>query len=174
MPAKTGSGFRPDIQGLRAVAVGVVILDHLFGWPAGGYIGVDVFFVISGYLITSLMLREHERTGGISWTGFYRRRIKRIVPASTVCVLVTVVASYFLLRAVRFQEVVGDALWSLLLASNWHFAVTESSRTLPPSPLLTYLVVVRGGTVLPRVADPVDRRLRRDWWAGGDSHGVRK
>ena len=135
LPAKAGSGFRPDIQGLRAVAVSAVILDHLFGWPAGGYIGVDVFFVISGYLITSLMLREHQRTGAISWTGFYRRRIKRIVPASTVCVLVTVVAAYFLLEAVRFRQAVGDALWSLLLASNWHLAVTESTRTSSPSPL---------------------------------------
>ena len=130
--------FRADIQGLRAVAVIVVILDHLFGWPAGGFIGVDVFFVISGYLITGLMLREHERTGQISWTGFYRRRIKRILPASTVTLLVTLVAAWFLYRAARFEEVASDAVWSLLFASNWHFAATGTdylSGDAPPSPL---------------------------------------
>src|SRR6476661_6813092 len=86
----TVSSFRPDIQGLRAVAVIVVILDHLFGWPSGGFVGVDVFFVISGFLITGLMLREHEKTGQVSWIGFYKRRVRRIVPAATACLIAVV------------------------------------------------------------------------------------
>lgn len=114
--------FRPDIQGLRAVAVVVVILDHLFGWPIGGFIGVDVFFVISGYLITSLLLREHVKTGRISWVDFYRRRVKRIMPASTVVLLVTVAAASVLYRSSRFESVRTDALWGLFFASNWHSA----------------------------------------------------
>lgn len=118
--------FRGDIQGLRAIAVLVVILDHLLGWPAGGFIGVDVFFVISGFLITSLMLREQRATGRISWIGFYRRRVKRIIPAATVVLVVTVAASYLVYRAARFQSVLGDAVWSFFFASNWHYAAAGS------------------------------------------------
>ena len=120
--APIASGFRPDIQGLRAVAVVVVILDHLFGWPSGGFIGVDVFFVISGFLITGLMLREHQKTGRISWVGFYERRVRRIVPAATACLVVVVAASYLVYRTARFEGIRTDAIWSFLFASNWHYA----------------------------------------------------
>src|SRR5918994_2046373 len=72
--------YRPDIQGLRAVAVGLVVADHVFGWPAGGFIGVDVFFVISGFLITSLLVRERSRSGRISFRGFYVRRARPPLP----------------------------------------------------------------------------------------------
>src|SRR3712207_4010805 len=79
-PAAEGRGhFRPDIEGLRAVAVGLVFADHVFGWPAGGFIGVDVFFVISGFLITSLLVRERARTGRISFRAFYARRARRLL-----------------------------------------------------------------------------------------------
>lgn len=75
--SKSGSkgSLRPDIQGLRAFAVIVVILDHMVGWPSGGFVGVDIFFVISGFVITASLLREHAKTGHISFAGFYRRRI---------------------------------------------------------------------------------------------------
>lgn len=66
---------RLDIQGLRMVAVMLVVLSHLFGWPRGGFIGVDVFFVISGFLITGSLLHTLEKTGRISFSSFYRRRI---------------------------------------------------------------------------------------------------
>lgn len=69
---KREPGKRPDIQGLRAFAVLAVILDHLFGWPSGGFAGVDIFFVISGFLITGLLLREWEKTEYISFTNFTR------------------------------------------------------------------------------------------------------
>ena len=81
-PAK--GHFRPDIQGLRAVAVALVVAAHVTGWPAGGFIGVDVFFVISGFLITGLLLRERARTGRISFGGFYVRRARRMLPAALV------------------------------------------------------------------------------------------
>lgn len=131
-------GFRPDIQGLRAVAVLVVISDHLFGWPSGGFVGVDVFFVISGFLITGLMVREHERTGRISWIGFYRRRVKRIMPAATVVLLFTVACAYILYRASRFWGVAADAFWSFVFLSNWHFAASGTDYLAgdgPVSPL---------------------------------------
>ena len=126
-------GFRPDIQGLRAVAVLVVISDHLFGWPSGGFVGVDVFFVISGFLITGLMVREHERTGRISWIGFYRRRVKRIMPAATVVLLFTVACAYILYRASRFWGVAADAFWSFgpcrLRSSSTSCGRSSSSRS---------------------------------------------
>ena len=68
VPPSTGAAdtFRPDVEGLRAVAVLLVVADHVLGWPRGGYVGVDVFFVVSGFLITGLLLREHARTGRLS------------------------------------------------------------------------------------------------------------
>src|SRR3954466_4801528 len=78
---------RPEIQALRALAVALVVVYHL--WPEalpGGFTGVDVFFVISGFLITSLLLREVERTGTLSLTGFWARRARRILPAAFLTV----------------------------------------------------------------------------------------
>ncbi|MDR6199305.1 peptidoglycan/LPS O-acetylase OafA/YrhL [Microbacterium sp. SORGH_AS428] len=114
--------FRPDIQGLRAVAVIVVILDHLIGWPPGGFVGVDVFFVISGFLITGLLLREHARTGSISFTGFYLRRAKRILPAAILVVAFSVVAGYLLFNRARAEQTALDGIWSTFFAANWRFA----------------------------------------------------
>ena len=76
-------GFRKDVEGLRAIAVVMVIVYHLgFSWATGGFAGVDVFFVISGFLITGLLVKEVERTGTISLIGFYARRAKRLFPAA--------------------------------------------------------------------------------------------
>src|SRR3712207_6388145 len=84
-PKPQKEGFRPDVEGLRAVAVGAVLLYHA-GVPfaPGGYVGVDVFFVISGYLITGLLLRELEKTGTIALARFYSRRAKRLLPLTVV------------------------------------------------------------------------------------------
>jgi peptidoglycan/LPS O-acetylase OafA/YrhL len=111
--------MRHDIQGLRAVAVLLVIANHLWGWPGGGFVGVDVFFVISGFLITGLLLREHERSGRISMLGFYQRRIKRILPAALTVTLVTVVVGYAAFTRARFEGLVADAFWATLFSANW-------------------------------------------------------
>lgn len=111
--------FRADIQGLRAFAVVVVILDHLFHWPSGGFVGVDVFFVISGYLITSHILRELDRTGRLSLSGFYRRRIRRIAPAATLVIVVTVVFSALLLPKARAISIAVDGVWAFFFGANW-------------------------------------------------------
>lgn len=132
---------RRDIQGLRALAVTVVILDHLVGWPQGGFIGVDVFLVISGFLITDLLIREQARTGSISFLGFYKRRVKRIVPAATLVILATVTASWFVFSASRWRSTVGDALWALLFSGNWRFASSSTDyfdQGAPDSPLQHY------------------------------------
>ena len=114
--------FRPDIQGLRAVAVLAVVANHLFGFPAGGFIGVDVFFVISGFLITGQLFREHHKQGRISFADFYRRRVRRIFPISTVVIIVTVAASFVIYLTARAQTVAVDGIWALFFAGNWHFA----------------------------------------------------
>lgn len=86
------AGRREDVQGLRAVAVALVVVFH--AWPErlpGGFVGVDVFFVISGFVITLSLLREHETHGTVSIRAFYRRRVRWILPA--LAVLLTVGAA---------------------------------------------------------------------------------
>ncbi|GAA3553839.1 acyltransferase family protein [Microlunatus spumicola] len=115
--------------------------NHVWGWPAGGFVGVDVFFVISGFLITGLLLREHDRTGHISFSGFYRRRVKRIMPASVLVLVVTVASSWFVFNAARWQTTVVDGVWSLLFVGNWRFALQSTdyfASDRPVSPLQHY------------------------------------
>jgi peptidoglycan/LPS O-acetylase OafA/YrhL len=138
--AEAGRRFRPDIEGLRAVAIVAVLLCHA-GVPflAGGYVGVDVFFVISGFLITRLLLGEMDRTGTISLRGFYARRAKRLLPLSAVLLATVGVLSMILLSPLRDTEVAGDIVASALYVANWHFAaqsVDYFSQGLEPSPVL--------------------------------------
>jgi peptidoglycan/LPS O-acetylase OafA/YrhL len=131
--------FRPDIEGLRAVAVVAVVLFHA-GVPGvgGGYIGVDVFFVISGFLITSLMAREVAATGGLSLLRFYGRRARRILPASALVLVTVVLAGYHWLGFLRGDEIAADGRWAALFASNFNFAaqgVDYLQSQSAPSPL---------------------------------------
>lgn len=116
------SGLRKDIQGLRALAVGVVVLDHLLKWPSGGFVGVDVFFVISGFLITGILIREHARTGRLSFVDFYRRRLKRIMPVAVLVLTAATVAVSLLQGIGRAKTMFIDSTYALLFAANWHFA----------------------------------------------------
>lgn len=118
----TVSGKRADIQGLRALAVVAVVLDHFLHWPSGGFVGVDVFFVISGFLITGLLLREYDRTGTVSFMGFYKRRIRRIMPAAVVVLAASSAAAYLFLNTARAGETLTDSIWALFFSANWHFA----------------------------------------------------
>jgi len=138
--AESGRRFRPDIEGLRAIAIVAVLLCHA-GVPflAGGYVGVDVFFVISGFLITGLLVRELEGTGTISLRGFYARRAKRLLPLSVVLLATVGVLSMILLSPLRNTEVAGDIIASALYVANWHFAaqsVDYFAQGLEPSPVL--------------------------------------
>lgn len=129
---------RLDIQGLRAVAVGIVLLYHAgAGWLPGGFVGVDVFFVISGFLITGGIVRELRRDGGLSLKNFYIRRIARILPAATVAIIATVILSYVLLPATRWVQVGIDGVASALYYVNWLFAASSVdylARDQEPSP----------------------------------------
>jgi peptidoglycan/LPS O-acetylase OafA/YrhL len=143
-PAAAGTkpGFRPDIEGLRAVAVVLVVLFHA-GVPGvgGGYIGVDVFFVISGFLITSLMLREADAGGRLSLAGFFARRARRILPAATLVLVTVVLTTYYWLGFLRGDEIAEDAVWATLFASNFRFAsegVDYLASPLAPSPVLHF------------------------------------
>ncbi|HEX5090121.1 MAG TPA: acyltransferase family protein [Nocardioides sp.] len=115
--------LRGDIQGLRAVAVLVVIAAHA-GVPflRGGFVGVDVFFVISGYLIAGLLYREVLLTGQVSIGAFWARRARRILPAATLVTVVTVLLSLAWMSLVDAREVVVDALWACAFAANIRFA----------------------------------------------------
>lgn len=128
---------RADIQGLRALAVLTVFADHLFGWPSGGFIGVDVFFVISGFLITGILVREFESTGHISFGGFYARRARRILPAAIATIVVTVALSYVLFPASKARGVLWDGIASFFFVGNWRFAATGTDYFAQgaPSPL---------------------------------------
>lgn len=118
------AGFRADVEGLRAVAVTLVVLNHAgVAAVSGGYVGVDVFFVISGFVITMTLLREVERRGRISIAGFYARRASRLLPAATLVVLATLAASWLWLPPVRAREIAADALASTVYAINYRLAL---------------------------------------------------
>jgi len=114
--------MRLDIQGLRMVAVLTVFAFHLTGWPKGGFVGVDVFFVISGFLITGNLLRSAEKNGNVSFAGFYKARAWRIVPAATVVLILTYVAAVLVFQSYRANQVGIDALFAFAFLSNWWFA----------------------------------------------------
>lgn len=123
---RTQSHKRLDIQGLRMVAVLTVFAFHLSGWPRGGFIGVDVFFVISGFLITGNLLRMAESRGNVSFKRFYWNRVRRIVPAATVVLILTYAASVLVFLPVRSHQVGVDALWAFVFLSNWRFAIDQT------------------------------------------------
>jgi peptidoglycan/LPS O-acetylase OafA/YrhL len=130
---------RHELQGLRAVAVLLVVLNHA-GVPFlhGGYVGVDVFFVLSGYLITGLLLRQARRDGRIRLTDFYVRRARRILPAAVLTLVVTDLAGHQLLNVVRAREAVSDSVWAAFFMANVHFARAGSdyfAQGQPPSPV---------------------------------------
>ncbi len=134
--------FRPDIEGLRAVAVLGVVLFHA-GMPGlgGGYVGVDVFFVISGFLITGLLWREANSTGTVRLRSFYGARARRLLPASALVGVVTMVGSATLLPPLQATTAIGDGITSALYVGNYWFIVRGGDYFgghLPQSPFLHY------------------------------------
>jgi peptidoglycan/LPS O-acetylase OafA/YrhL len=135
-------GHRDDIQGLRAVAVLLVVLWHAgVGFLRGGYIGVDVFFVLSGFLITGLLLAGAEKRGYVSLREFYARRAKRILPAAALTLVVTDFAAYHLMNFVRAKQAVLDSMWAAAFAANIRFSHVGAdyfAQGQPPSPIQHY------------------------------------
>ncbi|HWJ84429.1 MAG TPA: acyltransferase family protein [Cellulomonas sp.] len=120
---RTRTGFRPDIQGLRAIAVVLVLVFHA-GVPGlpGGYVGVDVFFVISGYLITSMIVTEVVETGRLRLGRFYARRARRLLPAAATVLVATGIATVLWLPLTRWREIAGDMASTSLYVVNWRLA----------------------------------------------------
>jgi peptidoglycan/LPS O-acetylase OafA/YrhL len=131
-PHSETSHFRPDIQGLRAVAVVLVILVHASvpGFE-GGYVGVDIFFVISGFVITGLLMRQPPRSIRRNLAYFYANRIRRIVPAATLTLIATVIAAYVLLGVNFETSLLGDVRWAALFAMNFRLINTGSNYFIP-------------------------------------------
>jgi peptidoglycan/LPS O-acetylase OafA/YrhL len=131
-PRTGSSNFRPDIQGLRAVAVVLVILVHAAvpGFE-GGYVGVDVFFVISGFVITGVLVRQHERSIPRNLGHFYARRVRRIVPAATLTLVATVIVAYSLLGVNFESSLLGDVRWASMFAENFRLINTGSNYFVP-------------------------------------------
>jgi len=119
--------FRPDIDGLRTVAVLLVVLCH-YGVPgfAGGFIGVDIFFVISGFLITRLLVCEYEATGNLALMRFYSNRLRRLLPALATMLVATTLAADLLLSESRNVELRQAGAWAALWASNLYFAFSDT------------------------------------------------
>ncbi len=132
------AGFRPDIEGLRAVAVVAVVLFHA-GMPgcSGGFVGVDAFFVISGFLITGILCREATATGTVELARFYGARARRLLPAAGLVVVSTAVGAAVLLPPLQARQVLGDAIASALYVGNNRLALRGTdylAADAPPSP----------------------------------------
>lgn len=141
LPPRLGrGGYVGGLDGIRALAALAVLVYHLgLGYLPGGLLGVDVFFVLSGFLITALLLGEHDRTGRIGLRGFWVRRLRRLLPALLLVLLL--VAAYAAWAATPGQRsgIRADALATLGYVANWHFALSHQSYFHgfdAPSPLL--------------------------------------
>ena len=124
-PVVDRRAVRPEIQALRALAVAIVVVCHF--WPdvlPGGFVGVDVFFAISGFLITSHLVREVERTGTVSIPGFWARRARRILPAALFVLMVCAAATVAFVPTVHWQQFFTEIRWSALYGENWQLAHT--------------------------------------------------
>ena len=133
---------RPEIQALRAIAVATVVVFHY--WPeliTGGYVGVDVFFAISGFLITAHLVREVDRTAKVSLPGFWARRARRILPAALLVLLFCAVATYFWVPLNLWEQFFGEIRASTLYVENWNLAaqaVDYLGAENRPSPVQHY------------------------------------
>jgi peptidoglycan/LPS O-acetylase OafA/YrhL len=141
-PPSAERRFRPDVQGLRAIAILLVVLFHAdIPGITGGYVGVDVFFVISGFVITGVLLRERESKQRTSILNFYGRRARRIIPAASLVIIVVVVAAFHYLAPLTGHATAVDGQWAALFLANFHFAASETNYLAsqrPPSALQNY------------------------------------
>ncbi|CAN5598545.1 acyltransferase family protein [soil metagenome] len=134
--------YRPELDGLRAVAVLLVIAFHAHvAAVAGGYVGVDLFFVLSGFLVTGVLTTELVATGRISLGGFYARRVRRLLLAAVVVIVVTAAAQLIVTSLSGRLDLVGDARAALLYVANWHY-IGESgdyfAQNVDSSPFLHF------------------------------------
>jgi peptidoglycan/LPS O-acetylase OafA/YrhL len=141
-PARPGEGYRPHLDGLRAVAVYLVVLFHARADRfSGGFIGVDVFFVLSGYLVTQLLLRDLSGRGALRFGRFYARRMRRLLPASFVLLVVTAVVFSALAAPAEVASGIGAFKAAFLYVANWYFIHQSSdyfAATIDSSPIIHF------------------------------------
>jgi hypothetical protein len=159
--------YRPALDGIRALAVAAVLAFH--GGVAvlsGGFLGVDVFFVLSGYLITSLLLTEHAGRGRIGLLAFWGRRVRRLVPALLLVVLVVALMSRWLLPPEELPGLRWDALAALGYGANWRMAERSGDYFADTGALSAATHVVAGyrGAVLPVLAAACGDRVDSGRW----------
>jgi peptidoglycan/LPS O-acetylase OafA/YrhL len=134
--------YRQDLQGVRAIAVFAVVLYHAgFAWTPGGYVGVDMFFVLSGFFITGKLLREVNRTGRVDLVLFWTQRAKRLLPNAAVTLLFVLISAAVLLPSYRREAIASDVVSAALFFSNYHFAesaVDYFTANDPESPMLHF------------------------------------
>ncbi|MEZ5375429.1 MAG: acyltransferase family protein [Acidimicrobiales bacterium] len=167
--ALVASHFRLDIQGIRALAVLLVVIYHAGGPLTGGFVGVDVFFVVSGFVIGGSLFAEAERTGQISLTNFYRRRVRRLLPALSVTIALTLLAAVLLSSPLGPQSAAaGTGIAALLFSSNYYLATSGGgyfevdAESNPLLHLWSLSVEEQFYFVLPAVVAAV-------WWLGQTS-----
>ncbi|MFL6106183.1 MAG: acyltransferase family protein [Marmoricola sp.] len=136
-PKALDHGIRNDVDGLRAVAVLLVIFYHVgFGLFGGGFVGVDIFFVISGFVITRQLFKEVKREGHVSLLAFYARRAKRLLPAASLVLASSAVMTWLFLPKIRWETSGGDIVSSAFYFINWHLigrSVNYLAEDEPPS-----------------------------------------
>lgn len=121
-PGADGWAHRPHLDGLRTIAIYLVVAFHAgFSRFAGGFIGVDVFFVLSGFLVGSVIINEHHTTGRIRMTRFYARRVRRLLPAAVITVVGVSALSVIVQPRLTRERFIDDAQSALLYSANWHF-----------------------------------------------------
>jgi peptidoglycan/LPS O-acetylase OafA/YrhL len=126
--AEARFGYRPALDGLRAVAVLAVIAYHdAYAWARGGFLGVDTFFVLSGFLITTLLVLEERRTATVNLLAFWGRRIRRLLPALLLVLAAVAVYGAVEVPSIELAQLRGDSLSSLFYFANWRFIWTGSS-----------------------------------------------
>jgi peptidoglycan/LPS O-acetylase OafA/YrhL len=157
--------FRSDIEGLRGLAVLLVVAFHAgVPWLPGGFVGVDVFFVLSGFLITGLLVDQLRHTGTVSLTGFYARRVRRLLPHGTLVLIASGLAAHLLLPPLDHPQVAGDISAAALFWANWHFAAaaTDYLTATDQSVVLHYWSLsVEEQFYLRLAADPAGRHQGR-------------
>ena len=130
------SYHRPDIQGLRGVAVLLVVIYHTGVAFPGGFIGVDMFFVISGFVITQVLMREYEETGTIRLRSFYARRARRLIPALSLIIVFTLLVSLIAMSPFgEQQQIIKTAIASVFFAGNIHLFAQNTYDALKNNPL---------------------------------------
>src|SRR6202040_3664142 len=140
--SESAAAYRPHLDGLRAVAVYLVVLFHAGSslFP-GGYIGVDVFFVLSGFLVTQLLLRDINARGSVRFGRFYARRFRRLLPAAFVALVVTAIVYSAIASPVEMASAVGSFKAAFLYSTNWYFihqATGYFGANLATNPVLPF------------------------------------